>query len=521
MNNKKYILIFLCLFLAACSNVTVPEIHEKEEARQTPELSPSSDTDITGDGTLRMSMLSPNTLNPLLNTDESVDAVLRLMFEPLYMLDNNLTPVPNLAESSTASRDGKAVSVKVKEGAKWWDGESITADDIVYSVEVLKSAPADSIYKSCGENMLYATKDSEYIATIYFSSPVGCPENRLCFPLIPKHHYSKGNVNMYPIGNGFYKFSNYTYMREMNLEACPCFKGEASIKNINISILTNKQAVKNAFESGITDIIDLPPSESTKTAKSDDCIAAYNTNNFLFLAFNLRQARFSDESIRTALARLIPTEDIVRNVYVDRAVKSITPINPANSLVDKALVQNYDYDKNMAQTILFAEGRSGEELKFEILVNNEDQSKCAVADRIGDAFKDAGIPVTVKKTDYATYTELLKKGEFDAYIGEVRLRDDYNLFALLHSSSVTSGINYSGFKDVYMDKLISQCNTAKDKQTYTQALNELNKYCSIKLPIIGICFPCNCLTFSPGIKSEKNPSLNNIYANINNWTIER
>ena len=78
--------------------------------------------------------------------------------------------------------------------------------------------------------------------------------------------------------------------------------------------------------------------------------AVYSTNKFEFLGLNLKKNIFADINARQALAHLMPTNEIVNNVYINRAVKSITPINPSNSCVSGIGVDSYDYNETTAIT---------------------------------------------------------------------------------------------------------------------------------------------------------------------------
>jgi peptide/nickel transport system substrate-binding protein len=54
---------------------------------------------------------------------------------PLFRADQDIEPFPNLAKSWSWSEDGKTLSVKLIEGAKWSDGQPFTADDVVFTWE--------------------------------------------------------------------------------------------------------------------------------------------------------------------------------------------------------------------------------------------------------------------------------------------------------------------------------------------------------------------------------------------------
>jgi peptide/nickel transport system substrate-binding protein len=54
---------------------------------------------------------------------------------PLFRADQDIEPLPNLAKSWSWSEDGKTLTVKLVEGAKWSDGQPFTADDVVFTWE--------------------------------------------------------------------------------------------------------------------------------------------------------------------------------------------------------------------------------------------------------------------------------------------------------------------------------------------------------------------------------------------------
>jgi peptide/nickel transport system substrate-binding protein len=93
-------------------------------------------------GTLRVGWSSePDTLNPLTSFSTEANEVLQLVYDKLNDYDADLNIQPNLAESTTASANGKTVTYALRSGVTWHDGTPFTADDVVFSFE---RARADS-----------------------------------------------------------------------------------------------------------------------------------------------------------------------------------------------------------------------------------------------------------------------------------------------------------------------------------------------------------------------------------------
>ena len=72
--------------------------------------------------------------------------MLNPIYDPLYVIDVNETRY-YLADSYEVSEDGMQITVKLKEGLKWHDGEAITADDMIFTMDVcsclLYTSPGD------------------------------------------------------------------------------------------------------------------------------------------------------------------------------------------------------------------------------------------------------------------------------------------------------------------------------------------------------------------------------------------
>lgn len=518
----KWIKIIMCALLifalAGCQRTQTDEVvTKKNQALQ----GPSAIT--TKSDTLRLSMGKPETLNPLENTDVSVDKVLRLLFEPLFVQNQNNEIQPNLAESYSVENNGNTVNIKLRSGLKWDDGNPITASDIVYSVKFLQKAGDNVIYKSNVKNVKSCYAKDNLTATITYSQPVGAVVYSLCFPIVSKHYYGSGTgSSMKPVGNGLYKFSDYTLVKEMNLVASKNFNTSPLIPKVNVIISDDEETSLNALEHNVIDALTVDTSKLGKLSSDMASNAAvYSTNKFEFLGLNLKKNIFADINARQALAHLMPTNEIVNNVYINRAVKSITPINPSNSCVSGIGVDSYDYNETTANTLILACGLTKSDFAFTILVNDDNAERKKTANIISKKFNANGLNTRVEAVPFETYAQRIADGEYDTFIGGVELSGNMDLTSLLMSSSTpeNNGSNYFGYADANMDRLIGIASSSADIDSYKTAINELNKYCSSQLPLLGICFRSEALVTN-NVTGLKTPSDGNVYGNMYQWTMK-
>ncbi|MDR2301268.1 MAG: ABC transporter substrate-binding protein, partial [Deltaproteobacteria bacterium] len=76
---------------------------------------------------------NPETINPLLNVPAEIPS---LVFSGLMKYDYN-KPVPDLAESYEYDDASLTYTFKLRKGVKFHDGKEMTADDVVFTYEVL------------------------------------------------------------------------------------------------------------------------------------------------------------------------------------------------------------------------------------------------------------------------------------------------------------------------------------------------------------------------------------------------
>src|SRR5512137_2381125 len=79
-------------------------------------------------------------LNPLLDLTNPADRdVDRLLFSSLIRFDSHGVPQPDLAESWGVSADGTIYNVTLRGNANWHDGNPVTSDDVLFTLNLLRT----------------------------------------------------------------------------------------------------------------------------------------------------------------------------------------------------------------------------------------------------------------------------------------------------------------------------------------------------------------------------------------------
>jgi len=105
-------------------------------------------------------------LNPMFYRSERSHWYDMLVYDTLISFDDNLDPIPWLAEDWDISADGTTVNFTVRSGVQWHDGQPLTADDVAFSFNYWQDASEDAVYWAFLQHMVSATAYGDVVSIV-------------------------------------------------------------------------------------------------------------------------------------------------------------------------------------------------------------------------------------------------------------------------------------------------------------------------------------------------------------------
>lgn len=429
------LLAFLLAFLAGCNSNG--DVTEKNS-------STSSSSGKAAFDTVRVLYSSKDTLDPYTCVTEQNAALSQLMFEPLVILNNSYEIEYRLAETVTVT--DKLCAIVLRD-AKFSDGTSVTPEDVVFSFNKAKKSTttrhmtalkyADSA-KVTGNNTvsITLTRNDPYFA------------NLLTFPIMKKGSdelKDTDNQSLAPIGAGRYVFDN----EKATLSQNNFYYGASSvIKNIQTVDCPDNESVDQAITAGMVDIY-FTDLLNNVIPKMNGNTADISQTRMVFLGVNPEQPQLANSLFRQAISAAIDRENICSSAYYSKATPALGPMptawKPTKGLLS---IQSTSNLQTAAQNIELAgfenknkDGfytlKNGNAISFSLLVNSENESRVSAARKIADNISAAGIKVTVKEVSEKQYFSLIKSGNYDLYIGEIRFEENMDIGGLISLNSAS------------------------------------------------------------------------------------
>lgn len=509
------------MFLSACGGKNVidgeeasPEPTGIVEPTQTP-IKP------TVGGTLKLAMRNPMTLNPLVNNERSVDQVLKLVFEPLFEVDEEYRPVPVLVESYTFEPDYSAITVVLKKDQLFHNENPVTASDVDYSIKELINAPLDAIYKSSINNIQKTTIIDDLTIKIYFKQPYAFSLYHLCFPIVNKsYHQSKEYNDFQPIGSGKYQVTSFISMQQMNLEVAKDIKEEVSISKIECTITRNEEVDELSFEQTLIDM--LTPTKFNWLNYSDEPdkrIMEYSTNFIEFLGFNFNNESLQDKNFRQAIAYTINRQDIAKKLFLshvtitDGLIPPNSYFNPQNELI-------YSVDSDKAKELM-AKVNSSNGLNLRLLVDADNAVRVEMAKLIQENLKEIGVNITIDRVAKPELLEKLKNSDYDLILSGWKLTNAPDYTSLFHSSQIGIGNNFINYNNEFMDYSLKNIATALSDEAKLTNIQEFNTLYTEELPYFSLFFIHSMVTTNENVYGQLNSTADHVLNGIENIYIMR
>ena len=309
----------------------------------------------------------PTTLDPSRRSDSYSSDILMNVMEGLIRVeerDGKYTIVPGDAESWESNDEGTVWTFHLGEDRKWSDGEPVTAEQYVYSLQ--RSADPDT---GC-PNSYFVTPILNYDAISTGDAPVedlgvkaiddhtleitlAAPmasflestDASIFYPqrkdLVEKYGDQYGaDVDKFAY-NGPFVLTEWVHNSSLKLEKNDNYwdADNVSLNTVNYQIMSDTSAIMNAYESGQLDIISATSKEAVEKYKADDSnvYTPISGGNITFAFYNTEDKLFSNEKIREAFTMAVDQEKVNQIAFDGLRDPLYGWIAPALSVGDKTL----------------------------------------------------------------------------------------------------------------------------------------------------------------------------------------
>ncbi len=488
---------FVCLF-TACSfeNIlpddllmTVQEQSESETSKQEPVEVTKLDIPV-----------GENTLNPYEMTTDTSLHMAPLLYDSLTK--PNLDFGYDLCVAQSVTMVQNSCTVTLRDDVVFWDGTPLTADDVLYSFGLAR------VSQNFAKNLAGVEKlnilSSNRVEFVLAEADVLFP-NLLDFPII------KNESSEDPVGSGRF------YPAEENLLlANDNWYGGIPGKITSIRLIEQPDW-ETVFYSMKTGSLDYFFVEEDKTVpESGGSVHNVEMPNLIYLGVNDSRSMLSRSSFRRFISLSLDRDELLGSVYYDRAVAGDTPFPAGWERLTSLDLEDHDHFETVLELVdeLGLDNRDDEgyiiigggRVSLDLLVNGDSEHKVQLAQAVKDALRSAGIEINVVEAPFDEYQARVAAGNYDLYLGEVKLKENFDLTALLTVLTHQTTEEDIAFVEIY--------------NQWRQGAVSLEQFLgqfSNTLPVIPLGTRDGAVYYNREISYEFHATSQDIFYNIEKW----
>lgn len=477
---------------------------------------------------------SPRFINPVLSYSSADNDLVALVYSGLMRKDNNDNLIPDLAESYEISKDGLNYTFVLKDKIFFHDGEPITADDIIFTIDKVKDPIIKSPQKINWEGISVSKIDDK---TIMFSlkRPYSSFLENTTLGILPAHLWENSpteinDYNINPIGSGPFKIEKVDkqsngIINSLELKSFKRFAlGKPYIDGITFKFYANESELISALLGGeVEQISSITPKNASILKDKKYTIKSFVLPRIFGLFFNQNKNQiFTNKSVVKAIDLAIDKNRIIQEVLSNYGEKIDGPIPPsmiAYQKIDSGGEISWEENLKKAEEILskdgWTKGEDGslvktktvkkkkftESIEFSISTSNTPEL-AQVAEIIKENLASLGMRVEIKTFEAGNLSQLvIRPREYEALLFGQIVSNESDLSAFWHSSQRKDpGQNIALYTSAKADKILEEAPSIVDENArikkYIQFEDEIRK----DLPAIFIYSPNFIYVVSKNLK---------------------
>lgn len=464
---------------------------------------PESTVSLPEEDTLNftISYSATDSLSPYATTSRTNLDLAPLLFEGLTAMDMEWDVQTRLASSVTA-QDATHIQAVLRTDIRFSDGSALTAADVVASFQLAKESPN---YKVLLANVTGAEAQGE--TTVVFTLTAGDPHYMACltFPIT-----KQGSAL---IGSGPYVMQNTPPQLVKN----PYYNGTVALETIYLRHLVDNEEMLRGLESGTIHYYfnDLSDGEVPRISNATTSVPL---PSLIFLGINSHHKDLSNALVRTALSEAIDRSILCAYAFAGHAQPAVTPFSPNWKPVVE--FKGYNTGENVAVAVAQLEQagyntrsdtaiENGKDLTLSLLYTGGNSFRREAAQLIKQQLEKTGITVELVDCSFDEYKNRLEDGDFDLYLGEVRLPANMSLSSLLTKGGAASfGIDSNGAG-------------AQAFARYLSGETDLAAFCTAfagDMPFIPVCYRQGIAAYNRNI-SQISPHAFNLFYDVGKWHV--
>lgn len=473
--------------------------------------------------------------------------VMTLIYDSLLGTDDEFNLQPRLAEElPEISEDGLTITYTLKEGLTWNDGEPLTAEDVVFTYNLMANPATGSTAAGRFANVegAAAVKDGTATEVTGFTAPdertfevkltqpdvgfVGLASNIFVLPqhvlgeVAPADMTDHEFFTQAPtVGSGPYTFVEYATDQYVHLTKNPEFReGEPSIDEVYLRPVTSDVATAQ-LGTGEIQLSQISPADLQTVEALDGIEVGSQTGaGYIRMSVNEEKPYLQDVRLRQAMMYAIDRASLVEQALAGKASLATSSFM-GDALPDD--LEAYDYDPDKARDLLTQMGWDPNQV-IELTMIQGQRDRDTAATVVQSQLAEVGIQVQINPVQPGELTDMMNAHSYDMtlYGGGNYKTEPWAIYPISGCDQFyPAGGNLSFWCDPEFDALMKEANSTVDEGARYELYQDAARRENAAVPMIYLYNPDVVWAYTDQLQGfVPSGDQTNPFWNVWEWTLE-
>src|SRR5438309_1672109 len=350
--------------------------------------------------------------------------VFELVYSYLMRLDENLAVQPDLAESMpTTSSDGKTVTVKIRSGVKFHNGDALTSADVKYTFDRIIDAKNAAVARSFFGDVDTITAPDATTVVFNLKNPNAALIAYMAHPNtgIVSKKIGEANADLSKketaIGSGPFKLAEWVPNNFMRFEANKGYyvAGQPYLDGVRINVVPDESAITAALRTKAADMGLVTDAKVAKTMRSESSITldAKPSLSYNLLFVNTKRKPFDNLLVRQAIAYAIDRKAIIDAVALGEGEQT-GPVAPGLTNYALPLSQYPLYTRDVAKAKQLLQQANVGPIEFTMLTQTTEPAYAKdIAQLVQAQLAEIGVKMNIQTLEFTQWVDRWLKADFD------------------------------------------------------------------------------------------------------------
>lgn len=433
--------------------------------------------DKAGDSSSQITIGIPQDVEDSLDPHKTVAAgteeVLFNLYEGLVKPDSNGELQPALASAWTISEDAATYTFTLREGVKFHDGTTVTAEDVKYSIDRCAGTDGGELLVAALDAVKEVNILDEQTVEVVLEAPDTSFIAYMDVAVIPASNADPANN---AVGTGPYKYVSRSPQENFVIEKFDEYWGTpANIEKVTYKVCANADSIVMNLQGGSIDMFVRLTAAQASQLGDEYNILEGSMNLVQAVYLNNAAEPFTDERVRQALCYAVDPQGVMDMISDGKGTELGSSMFPAFGkyyMEELNDVYNQDFDKAKA---LLAEAGYPDGFTFTLTVPSNYQNHVDTAQVIAEQLKNIGVTAEIELIEWESWlSDVYSNRDFQATIVGLDA-SSLTANALLARFETNSSKNFINYSNADYDAAYAKAIAAIDDDEKTEVFKECER----------------------------------------------